>query len=118
MCSAVRDILPPKLRRTLKKFGDDLGIARRKRQLTVSMMCERLGVSKVTCRRVEKGDPTVSLGIYAMALFVLGFGDAAFEVVDPGRDKQGLLLDAERLPKRVRIKKAPISTSLIAAFCS
>ena len=109
MRSAVLDTLPPKLRRTLKKFGTDLGIARRKRRLTVTMMCERIGVAKATYRRVEKGDPTVSLGIYAMTLYVLGFGDAAFEVIDPGRDAQGLLLDAERIPKRVRVKKAPTS---------
>ena len=109
MRSAVLDTLPPKLRRTLKKFGTDLGIARRKRRLTVTMMCERIGVAKATYQRVEKGDPTVSLGIYAMTLYVLGFGDAAFEVVDPGRDAQGLLLDAERIPKRVRVKKAPTS---------
>lgn len=56
MRSAVLDILPPKLRRTLKKFGADLSIARRKRQLTISMMCERLGVSKATYQRVEEGE--------------------------------------------------------------
>jgi hypothetical protein len=34
-----------------------------------------------------------------MALFVLGFGDAIGDIVDPRRDDVGLLLDAERLPK-------------------
>ena len=29
------------------------------------------------------------------------------EIVDPRRDDQGLLLDAERLPKRVRARKTP-----------
>lgn len=45
------------------------------------------------------------MGLYAMALFVLGFGDAIGDLVDPRRDDIGLLLDAERLPKRVRPKK-------------
>jgi hypothetical protein len=36
---------------------------------------------------------------------VLGFGEAFGELVDPRRDDQGLLLDTERLPKRVRLKK-------------
>jgi hypothetical protein len=40
-----------------------------------------------------------------MALFVLGFGDAVGDIVDPRRDDVGLLLDAERLPKRVRPRK-------------
>jgi len=48
------------------------------------------------------------MGVYAAALVVLGFGDAIGELVDPRRDDVGLLLDAERLPKRVRPKKVPI----------
>jgi DNA-binding XRE family transcriptional regulator len=107
MRSAVLDVLPPKVRRSLAKFGADLSMARRKRNLTVAMMAERLGVAKSTYLRVEKGDPTVSLGVYAMALFALGFGDALGDLVDPGRDDQGLLLDAQRLPKRVRTKREP-----------
>ena len=106
MKSAVTDILPPKVRRSLAKLGLDLATARKKRSLTTAMMAERLGVAKSTYLRVEKGDPTVSMGIYAMALFVLGFGDALGEIVDPRRDDQGLLLDTERLPKRVRVKKS------------
>jgi DNA-binding XRE family transcriptional regulator len=104
--SAVTDILPPKVRRSLAKLGLDLATARKKRSLTTAMMAERLGVAKSTYLRVEKGDPTVSMGVYAMVLFVLGFGDALGEIVDPRRDDQGLLLDVERLPKRVRVKKS------------
>ena len=58
----------------------------------------------MTLNKVEKGDPSVSMGIYAMTLFVLGFGEAIGDIVDPGRDDVGLLLDIERLPKRVRPK--------------
>jgi transcriptional regulator with XRE-family HTH domain len=71
------------------------------------MLAERMGVGKNTYLRVEKGDPTVSMGVYAMALFVLGFGDALGDIVDAGRDEQGLLLDTQRVPKRVRPKREP-----------
>ncbi len=97
--------LPSKLRRSLVKLGTDIAAARRKRGLTVMMMAERVGVAKSTYLKVEKGDPSVSMAAYAMALFVLGFGDALGDIVDPRRDDVGLLLDAERLPKRVRPKK-------------
>jgi hypothetical protein len=40
-------------------------------------------------------------------LFMLGFGNALGDIIDPGRDEVGLLLDIERLPKRVRPEKAP-----------
>jgi transcriptional regulator with XRE-family HTH domain len=84
-------------------------MARRKRHLTVAMMVERMGVATNTYRRVEKGDPTVAMGAYAMALFVLGLGDALGDLVDPKRDEIGLQLDEARLPKRVRLKKTPSS---------
>lgn len=71
------------------------------------MIAERLGVGTSTYRRVERGDPSVMVGVYAMALFVLGFGEPFGEVIDPGRDEQGLILDQERLPKRVRPKRTP-----------
>jgi len=105
MRSAVHEMLPPKVRRSLAKFGRDLALARRKRRLTTAMMSERMGVAKTTYARVEKGDATVSLGMYAMALFVLGFGDVFTGLVDAKSDEDGLLFDAERVPKRVRAKK-------------
>ena len=107
MRSAVEDVLPSKLRRGLKKFGDDIAIARRKRRLTVAMMAERVGVAKTTYLRAEHGDPKVAFGVYAMVLFVLGFGDAIADLIDVRKDDQGLLLDVERLPKRIRTKKSP-----------
>ena len=105
--STIHDVLPPKLRRSLTKIGGDISVARKKRNLTVAMMAERLGVAKATYLRVEKGDPSVSMGAYAMTLFVLGFADALSDLVDPSGDDQGLLLDVDRLPKRVRVKKEP-----------
>ena len=110
MRSAVLDVLPATVKRSLTKLGADLATARRKRGLTAAAVAERMGVSKSTYLRVEKGDPTVMLGVYAMALFVLGFGDAIRDLVDSSRDDAGLMLDEERLPKRVRMKKPRASS--------
>jgi transcriptional regulator with XRE-family HTH domain len=107
MRSAVLDVLPPRVTRSLAKLGADMSVARRKRGLTVQMVAERTGVAKSTYLRAERGDPSVTMAVYAMALFVLGFGDALSNIIDPGRDEQGLALDVERLPKRVRPKKEP-----------
>lgn len=106
MRSSVTDILPLRVRRALAKLGKDLKDARRKRNLTVLMMVERVGVSKATYLKVEKGDPSVSMGVYAMALFALGFSDALAEIADSRNDDTGLLMDSNRLPQRVRPKKA------------
>ena len=107
MRSAIHDVLPVSLRRSLAKFGHDLAIARRKRRLTVAIMAQRTGLAIATYARIEKGDPSVAMGAYAMALFVLGFGEAFGNLTDARHDEEGLLSDEERLPKRVRVKKAP-----------
>lgn len=106
MRSSVSDVLPAAVKRSLTKFGNDLATARRKRGLTIIAVAQRIAVGKNTYLRVEKGDPTVGLGIYAMALFVLGFGDPLGNLIDASRDDTGLLLDEGRLPKRVRMKKS------------
>jgi DNA-binding XRE family transcriptional regulator len=107
MRSTVADTLPPKIKRALTKLGADIAVARKRRSLTTSMMAERIGVAKSTYLKIEKGDPSVSMGAYAMAFFALGFDEALGEILDAKRDDQGLLLDAGRLPKRVRPKKTP-----------
>jgi DNA-binding XRE family transcriptional regulator len=107
MRSTITDTLPPRVKRALTKLGADIALARKKRHLTVLMMAERLGVAKSTYLKIEKGDPTVALGTYAMTFFVLGFGDVLGEILDARRDDQGLLLDAERMPQRVRTPRTP-----------
>ena len=105
MRSDLVDILPAQVLRSLAKFGADLSIARRRRRLTMAMVCERLGVSKSTWQRMEKGDPSVSMGAYAQALFMLGFGTPLSELIDQRNDEQGWLFDSERLPKRVALPR-------------
>lgn len=107
MRSAIHDVLPLGVRRSLAKFGRGLGIARRRRHLTMAMLAQRTGLAKSTYARIEKGDPSVAIGAYAMTLFVLGFGAALGDVTDARRDDVGMQLEEERLPKRVRVKKSP-----------
>ena len=55
--------------------------------------------------RIERGEPTVALGAYAIALWALGLlGDLA-EVADPSTDERALVHDLSRLPERVRAEK-------------
>jgi transcriptional regulator with XRE-family HTH domain len=110
MKSGAFDVIAPRVRRSLGKFGGDIGLARRKRGLTAAMMAERIGVSRSTYFRIEKGDPTVAMGAYVMALYVLGLDTPFADLADARQDEHGLLLDAERVPKRVRARKEPRPT--------
>jgi hypothetical protein len=65
-------------------------------------MAERALVGRNTITRLEKGDPGVSIGIYATALFVLGMAERLATLADISADDVGQALDEMRLPTRVR----------------
>ncbi len=91
-----------RVERALKKLGADIRDARKRRRITVALMAERVGVTRVTLSRLEKGDPKVGMGHYAMALYVLGKIDELENIIDRTTDGLGLDLLEERLPKRIR----------------
>jgi len=101
MKSNAYEILPNPVGRSLRKLGRDIRVARKKRRLTVAMMMERVGVSKVTYLKVEKGNPRVGIGIYGTTLMALGLGTPLSDIADPAADDEGLALEEARLPKRV-----------------
>lgn len=93
---------PIPVRRALKRLGEDIQVARKRRLIKVSTMAERMGVSEPTLRKLERGDPTVQLGHLAQALFVLQMLDGLGELASAGQDEVGQMLEEERLPKRIR----------------
>ena len=96
--------LPIPVRRALRKLGTDIRDARRRRRIPTAVMAERALISRMTLNKVEKGNPGVSLGIYATVLFVLGMTDRLAELADARHDAVGLSLEEERLPQRIRIR--------------
>jgi transcriptional regulator with XRE-family HTH domain len=96
--------LPLPVRRALRKLGADIRDARRRRRIPAKLLAERVMTSHVTLAKVERGDPSVSMGVYATALFVLGLADRLGDVADPRADEVGLALDEARLPTRVRLR--------------
>jgi transcriptional regulator with XRE-family HTH domain len=94
--------LPPRILRSLVKLGRDIEVARKKRRLTIAALCERAGISAPLYARLVAGAPGTSVGAYAMVLFALGMGTPFDAMMDPASDDTGLLLEEERLPKRVR----------------
>jgi hypothetical protein len=73
----------------------------------MELMAERAFVGRNTITRVEKGDPRVSMGIYATVLFVLGLSERLADLADASADRLGLDLQDERLPERVRAPRGP-----------
>ncbi len=94
--------LPLPVKRALVKLGEDIRNARLRRRIPTTVMAERAFITRMTLNKVESGDPGVSLGIYAVVLFVLGLTPRLAELADVRSDDVGLQLEEERLPKRIR----------------
>ena len=67
--------LPRKLEKTLTIMGEQIKLARLRRNLSIAQIAERATCSPLTVNRIEKGSPTVSMGIYARVLYALQLDD-------------------------------------------
>ena len=65
-------------------------------------MAPRALISRTTPHKAQKGDPAVSLSVYATVLFVLGLQAGIGDLADASRDAVGLVLETDALPKRIR----------------
>ena len=95
-------MLPIPVTRALRKLGHDIRDARRRRRIPAEIAAERASISRTTLVKIEKGEPGVALGNYAIVLFVLGMTDRLGELADPRIDTVGLQLEEEHLPQRIR----------------
>ncbi len=95
--------LPIPAIKALHKMGQDINDARRRRRISILLMAQRAGVSRATIGKIEKGDPTTSIGGYASVLFVLGMIDRLSDLIDSVHDSIGRRLEDEKLPQRIRI---------------
>ena len=91
---------PLAVRRVLERLGDDLFDARKRRKLSAQVVAERARTSRNTLRRIEEGDPAVSIGIYASVLNALGLLDGVGDLADPARDRLGLELTSPSARRR------------------
>ena len=97
--------LPLPARDALRRLGRDIAIARRKRRISTADMAQRLFVSRVTLWRLERGDPSVAMGTLATALFILHLHDRLAALAAPERDRLGMEIDVDRLPRRIHRRK-------------
>ncbi len=101
MKSLSTSTLPRMARQSLIKLGADMAIARKKRRISTVSMAERAFISRSTLAKIEKGDPTVSMGAYLTVLAMLGLAGRIGKLADRTSDTLGLDLDEDRLPKRI-----------------
>jgi transcriptional regulator with XRE-family HTH domain len=85
--------MPPSTLAALQQLGADLAVARLRRKESLKTWAKRIGVSVPTLLRLEAGEPGVSLGVLATALWLVGRDGALASLATPREDRGALELD-------------------------
>lgn len=88
----------------LRELGENLAVARKRRREPLKAWAQRISVSEPTLVRMEKGDPSVSMGVYATALWLIGRSQVIADLAAPEHD-QGALEEAVRVAKARAVRK-------------
>ena len=64
-------VMPRPITQNLELMGEQIMLARKRRHLTMQDIADRATVTRLTVSKVEHGDPTVAIGIYARVLYAL-----------------------------------------------
>lgn len=108
------ETLPPIIQAELRKLGENLMIARKRRHEARRDWAARIGVSEPTLMRMEQGDPSVSMGIYATALWLLGRAQELSGLAAPELDRGALEQDVRMAQKRSVRKAMSVQQKLMA----
>ena len=95
--------MPRKLEQKMRTVGGQIRLARLRRNLSVAQVAERATCSPMTIARVEKGTPTVSIGIYLRVLYALQLDDDILLLAQ--KDEMGRALQDLSLKHRDRASK-------------
>lgn len=85
--------MPQQATKALAELGERLALARLRRKQSQRAWAQRLGVSVPTLASMERGEPGVSMGVYATALWLIGRADALPDLADPQQDLGALEAD-------------------------
>ncbi|SEA26878.1 hypothetical protein SAMN05421875_108112 [Acidovorax soli] len=98
--------MPPAAQAGMRQLGADLAVARKRRRESLRAWAQRIGVSEPTLVRMERGDPSVSMGAYVTALWLMGRVQAVAELAAPALDL-GALESAVRAAQTRSVRKPP-----------
>ena len=85
--------LPPATAGAIEQLGADLAVARLRRKESLRSWAQRLGVTVPTLQRLEAGDPSVSVGIVATALWLINRDGELRTLAAPEHDQGAIEMD-------------------------
>ncbi len=97
--------LLPKHERLLNELGENIRLARLRRDLSSEQIAERAGIARNTLIKIERGDEGVAMGMYLRVLVALGLQDDLLLVAKD--DILGRKLQDAKLTTPQRATKRP-----------
>lgn len=67
-----KQLIFPQHQKILDQLGENIKLARKRRELTTIQVAERANIDRTTLYKIEKGDASVSMGAYFNVLRTLG----------------------------------------------
>lgn len=95
--------LPRKLMQKMEVVGEQIRLARLRRNLSMEQVADRATCSVQTLSRIEKGAPTVAIGTYVRVLYALQLEDDILKIA--ADDAMGRALQDLGLKQRERASK-------------
>ncbi len=88
----------------IKRLGQNIQIARKRRKMSVSELAAKTDVSRQAITRVETGDPSVGISKVFNILNALGLLKGISEIVDPDLDRSQAIREIKELREGVMLK--------------
>ena len=98
--SAASRSLPAAAESALRKLGADVATARKRRGESLRHWSARLQVTVPTLMRLVRGDPTLSMGVWATSLWMIDRHQALAQAADPKEDLAALEAEVRQAQQR------------------
>jgi transcriptional regulator with XRE-family HTH domain len=96
---------PFSVEKALKVLGENLKIARLRRDLSIKDVADKIGTGTRVIRDAEQGKPTTSVVVYMALLWAYDLLQSVDDVANPLKDEIGLRLEEIKKPQRSKSRK-------------
>ena len=99
------DAPPYDVERAIRRLGQDMRIARLRRNMTVNEVADRIGTGPRAVMDAEKGKPSTGIAVYVALLWAYDLLNPFEALADPQNDSEGIAFDRLSSRKRARSSK-------------
>lgn len=99
----------PQITKNLTRLGHQIRERRKSLKVSAAATAESAGISRMTLNRIEKGEPSVTLGAYLNVISALGL---TLELLDPASKKHNKATSSLRMDSKIILADYPVLKKL------